>query len=76
MLLTRASPAREIEAGCVNAALGVERAGLHDGAALLEAVAGLVVPELDAAVVAAAHRHAIFVDSQRVDWRVVTRKIL
>lgn len=49
---------------------------LCDGAGLLEAVAGLVVPELDAAVVPAANSHAVLVHRQRVDRGVVATEVL
>ena len=69
-------PAGEIEPSCVDATLGVERAGLRDGAGLLEAVARLVVPEVDGAVIAAAHGHAVLVHRQSIDRRIVTAEIL
>ena len=71
-----AIPAGEVEPCCVDAALGVKRAWLRDGAGLLEAVARLVVPEVDGAVIAAAHGHAVLVHRQSIDRRIVTAEIL
>lgn len=52
------------------------RTWLHDGVRLLEAVAALVVPEREGAVVTAAHRHAILVHGQGVDWSVMPTEVL
>ena len=49
---------------------------LSDGAGLLEAVPGLVVPEVHRTVVPAAHRHPVLVHRQRVHWGIVSAEIL
>lgn len=65
-----------VEGRAHDAGLGVEAAGLGGRVEALEAVAGLPVPEADAAVVAAGEEHIVLVDGERVDNGVVTVEVL
>jgi hypothetical protein len=54
---------------------GCVRTWLHDCAGLLEAVARVVVPEVQRPVVPAAHGHPVLVDGHGVHGRVVPAEV-